>query len=203
MQSQAERLSKDNISRLLDARESNPLKDFLYGDAAESLGWGQTEESRYRHYVVETQPGGQREIYELREYREGEFASIASRPTFRFRWKCKRLLEQAEPLAALSDENRLEFEYRVTLLWADIASLSEHLGSAAEVDQLITALHVAYAQHIKRMTPKPVIEALVSLFRIVDRYTRLPVEAVDEALDGLEKAGVDLNYPMAFGDTDA
>src|SRR5204863_6437332 len=145
MQNQAERLPNDNISRLLDARGANPLKDFLYGDAAERLGRGQTEESRYRHYVVETQAGGQREIYELHEDRKGEFASIATRPTFRFRWKCKRLLEQAEPLVALYDENRLEFEHRVTLLWADIASLSEHVGSAPEVDQLIAALHVAYA----------------------------------------------------------
>ncbi len=203
MQSQAERLARDEVSRLLDARGRNPLKDFLYRDVAEHLGQSQTEESLFRHYVVETQPSGQREIYELGYYRESELRSIASRPTYRFRWKCKQLLKQAELLAGLYDTNRLEFEHQVTLLWADIVSLSEYLGSAPEVDQLIAGLHTAYALHTKRMTPRPVIEALAFLFQTVDRYTRLPTKAIDEALDALEKAGVDLNYPMAFGDSDA
>ena len=202
MPSQLEPFAKDNISQLLDAGGRNPLKDLFFKDADAQLLSRQTEESLYRLFVVETAPGGQQEIHELREYTEGELSRIATRPTFRFRWKCQRLLEQAERVAGFEADS-LEFEHQATLLWAEIAALSEHLGNASEVDEVIAALHVAYAQHVKRVTPKPVVEALAAVFRLVIRYTRLPTQAVDGALDVLQQAGVDLNYPMAFAKADA
>jgi len=202
MTTQLEATSRDEIEKLLGAPGRNPLKDRLYEEADAQLPQARAAESYYQHYVVETQPGGQHEVHKLRGYTETDLAPYAARPTFRFRWRCERLLEQAEQALALDGET-LEFEHRATLLWADVAALSEYLGSAPEVGELISALHVAYAQHIKRVTPRPVVEALAAVFRLVSQYTRLPTEAVDNALDALEDAGVDLNYPMAFAKSDA
>lgn len=201
MPNQLDTIGSEKISRLLDIGQ-NPLTTHLFEEAEAELQGRKRGESSYKHYIVETQPGGQQEIYPLRQYTEGDLTRIATRPTFRFRWKCKRLLEQVEQVLAI-DANTLEFEHRATLLWADVATLSEYLGSAAEIDELISALHTAYAQHVKRVTPKRVVEGLASVFRLVSPYTRLPMKAVDEALDGLEKAGVDLNFPMAFAKSDA
>ena len=201
MLNQLDTTAREKISRLLDAGDQNPLKAHLYEDADVHLQGRQTSESSYKHYVVETQPSGQQEIYPLRDYTERDLAGIASRPTFRFRWKCKRLLEQAEQVLAAS-ANDLEFEHRATLLWAEVVMLAEYLGSTAEIDEVISALHNAYAQHVKRITPKPVIEALVLVFRRGAEYTRLPMRAVDDALDVLERAGVDLNFPVAFDKDD-
>jgi hypothetical protein len=201
MSSQLETAPKSEIGELLDALNRNPLKDLLYREADAKLPQLRSAQSRYQHYVVESQAGGGKEIHRLREYSEAELAPYAAPPTFRFRWRCEQLLVQAQRALGL-DGNSLEFEHRATLLWADVAALSEYLGSAPEVDALISALHAAYAQCVKHPTPKPVVEALAVTFRLVSRYTRLPIEAVDEALDALEQAGVDLNYPMAFAKSD-
>jgi hypothetical protein len=202
MTTQLEVSPRDEIERLLGAPGRNPLKDLFREEADAQQPQPRAAESRYQHYVVETQPGGQQEVHKLREYAEADRARFAASPTFRFRWRCERLLEQAEQALALDGES-MEFEHRATLLWAEVAGLSEYLGGAPEVDELIAALHVAYAQHVKRLTPKPVVEALAAVFRLVSQYTRLPTKAVDEALDALEQAGVDLNYPMAFAKSDA
>jgi len=203
MTSQLRASPRNEIERLLDAPGGNPLKDLFYTDADAQLPQIRSRESSYEHFVVETQPGGQQEIHRLGEHAEAYLARYAARPTFRFRWRCKRLLEQAEQAMALNGES-VEFEDRAIVLWAEVAALSEYLGGAPEVDELIAALHAAYAQHVKRLTPKPVVEALAAVFRLVDQYTtRLPTKAVDEALDALEQAGVDLNYPMAFAKSDA
>ena len=202
MQNQLDLTRRESVNRLLDALGQNAVKTHFFEDADVELQGRRPAESSYQHYVIETQPGGQQEIYRLREYTEGDLSRIATRPTFRFRWKCKRLLDQVKQLLAVSGES-LEFEEGATLLWADIAALSDYLGSAPEIDELIAALHVAYAQYVKRVTPKSVVEALALVFRSVDRYTKIPTKAVDEALDALEEAGVDLNYPMTFAKADA
>jgi len=193
---------RNEIEKLLGAPGPNLLKDLLHEEGEAQLPQGRVAESRHQHYVVETQPGGQHEVHKLREYTEAELARYAAQPAFRFRWRCERLLEQAEQALALDGES-LEFEHRATLLWADVAALSEYLGSAPEVDELIAALHVAYAQHARQLTPKPVVEALAAVFRLVSQHIRLPTKAVDEALDALDQAGVDLNYPMGFAKSDA
>lgn len=202
MQSQVDINPRESVNRLLDALGPNTVKTHLFEEADVELQGRRAADSSYQHYVVETQPGGQQEIYRLREYTEGDLSRIATRPTFRFRWKCKGLLEQANQVLAAPSES-LEFEQGATLLWADIAALADYLGSTPEIDELISALHIAYAQHVKRVTPKSVVEALAFIFRSVDNYTKLPTKAVDEALDALEKVGVDLNFPMTFAKRDA
>lgn len=187
----------NQVSKLLESNESNPLIRLLQKDAEDQLPHLLRGETRYQHYVMETPVSGLPTLHPLRDYSEGELTAIAIQPTFRFRWRCERLLEQAQRLMTL-EENSLEFEQEATLLWAKIAALSEHLGSTPEVDELISALHSAYAQHVQRLTPATVINALVSVLQIVSRYTRLSISAVDEALDALENGGIDLNYPMSF-----
>ena len=185
------------IDKLLGEENPNPLKDFLYG-AAESKLPSRPEESQYQLFVVETMPGGQREIHRVSNYREPELvAQNAQPPTFRFRWKCARLLKRAESIAGLNSGN-LDFEQQVTLLWSDVAALKEHLGASSEVNEIVSALLVTYSQFVKRVTPKAVVEALVMIFRLVATHIRLQESAIDTAFDALEDAGVDLNHPRVF-----
>lgn len=189
---------RQQIDKLLGEDNPNPLKDFLYG-AAESKLPSRPVESQYQLFVVETMPGGQREIHRVSNFGERQLAAQnVQRPTFRFRWKCEKLLKRAERIASL-DSGSLDFEQQVTLLWSDVAALKEHLGASSEVNEIVSALLVTYSQFVKRVTPKTVVEALVVIFRMVATYIRLPETAIDTAFDALEDAGVDLNHPLAFG----
>lgn len=197
MSTQTKQPLREQIDELLGAGSSNPLKDF-FQDAAEMQLPSPPPESNYQHYVVETMPGGRREIHRLTQYGERELFSQAARPTFRFRWKCEKLLKQAENVLAVESGSQ-HFEQQATLLWADIATLSQHLGLSSESDEIITALLVTCSQFVKRITPRPTVEALVEVFRLVSTHVTLPLATVDKALDVLEESGVDLNHPLTFG----
>jgi len=123
----------------------------------------------------------------------------AYEPRTRLREDARQLHTKAA--ATLREEDDEGFDYQATLLLADVSKLAVHFGASEETDEIIAALDIARAQFFAR-TPRPVVEALGEVFSILLREGRLTTESVDEALDRLAAAGVDLNYPLRFAKDD-
>ncbi|EDY15790.1 hypothetical protein CfE428DRAFT_6683 [Chthoniobacter flavus Ellin428] len=197
MPTQAEIPTGLRLEKMLDARQRNPLTEFLSTQAQRSVPAEALRTSKFDHYLVQKRADGTNDAFRLDSYSEEELYGIAGSPALRFRRDVERLKLQVAAIKEL-EGNEIEVEHLATLLWADIGRLTGHLGASPQIDEIVANLRVARAQFVAQPTPLAIVEALGEVFEIVVRNAQFSTDAVDEALDRMEAAGVDLNFPLQF-----
>lgn len=197
MPTQAEIPTGLRLEKMLDARQRNPLKEFLSTQAQRSVPAEARRTSEFDHYLVQKRADGTNDAFRLDSYSEEELYGIAGSPILRFRRDVERLKQQVAAITGL-EGNEIEVEHLATLLWADIGRLTGHLGASPQIDEIVANLRIARAQFVAQPTPLAVVEALSEVFAIVGRNAQLSTDAVDAALDRMEAAGIDLNFPLQF-----
>lgn len=192
------------IELLLDAEGRNSLKDFLISEAKPAAFSESFQQNRYDLFIVQNRQDGAHDTFKLNlgSYSEEELYGLAKSPSVRFRREAARLLEYAKRILALA-QAEVEFEHQATLLWSDIGRLTGFLGTSDELNEVVANLRVARAQFVARPTPRVVVQALADVLGLLQQNAWLGTTCVDTVLDLLEKAGVDLNYPLQFADGDA
>lgn len=91
-----------------------------------------------------------------------------------------------------------ELEYHAILFWPFIGRLRPWLGKGRRESELITHLDIVRAQFRTHPVTAEVMIAVRELLHRAATAPALTIELVDECLDLLEEAGVDLRFPLAF-----
>lgn len=113
-----------------------------------------------------------------------------------FQGECVRLRRVC--WEALKAANELErYGRQVKMLWRRVARLNRFLTRDAPdlVAEVVSALFVAYAQRTE-VTPVIVVQGLEKAFEAVEKAEGNEQEVADRAIDALEAAGIDMNFPL-------
>lgn len=194
------------IEALLDAKEKNPLTDFIRQETLRSVESAGFAPSSFDIFAVRRNDQVGSEVFgpkplHVGTYSEEELYGAAGSPLLRFRSAMQSLKATADRTAQL-DPDEVEYGHQTALFWADVGRLKDFMGSSTVISEIVAELRTARFQFIAQDTPKSAVQAIVAALSLVVNAQRLDTSLVDRFVDVMESGGIDPLAPAGLRNFD-
>jgi len=183
------------IENLFDSDKSNSLQAFALQEMSGVIEERGFAPSQYNFFAVRKNDLAGLEVFgpkslAIGNYTEEALYGAASSPLPHFRSAIRSLAMKSAQIAAL-DQDDVEYDYQITLFWADVGRLKDFLGVSAHVSELVSEFLTARFQFIGKDTPQSAIAAIARGLSIASEARRLDSAVVERVVDALETGGMD------------
>lgn len=183
------------IENSFDSDKSNSLQSFALQEMSGVIEAKGLAPSHYSLIAVRKNDLAGSEVFgpknlSIGNYSEEALYGAASSPLPHFRSAIRTLAAKSAMIAALNQDD-VEYDYQITLFWADVGRLKDFLGVSPHVSELVSEFLTARFQFIGKDTPQSAIEAIARGLSIATEARRLDSSVIERIVDALESGGLD------------